>query len=43
MIGVMADRVIAACDGASKGNPGPAGWAWVIADGGETPVRWEAG
>ncbi|MFC9675214.1 ribonuclease H [Streptomyces sp. NPDC056949] len=43
MIGAMADRVIAACDGASKGNPGPAGWAWVIADDGETPVRWEAG
>ena len=29
----MNDRIIAACDGASKGNPGPAGWAWVIADG----------
>ncbi|MEU6659019.1 ribonuclease H [Streptomyces sp. NPDC046821] len=43
MIGVMAERVIAACDGASKGNPGPAGWAWVVADAGETPVRWEAG
>ncbi|MEV7085685.1 ribonuclease H [Streptomyces sp. NPDC093085] len=43
MIGGMADRVIAACDGASKGNPGPAGWAWVVADGEETPVRWEAG
>ncbi|MFJ2214187.1 ribonuclease H [Streptomyces sp. NPDC101062] len=43
MICGMAERVIAACDGASKGNPGPAGWAWVIADGAETPVRWEAG
>ncbi|MFE2940062.1 ribonuclease H [Streptomyces sp. NPDC059255] len=43
MICGMAERVIAACDGASKGNPGPAGWAWVIADGEETPVRWEAG
>ncbi|MEW1748824.1 ribonuclease H family protein [Streptomyces angustmyceticus] len=43
MIAPMAERVIAACDGASKGNPGPAGWAWVIADGAETVVRWEAG
>ncbi|MFF2065345.1 ribonuclease H [Streptomyces sp. NPDC058200] len=43
MIGSMAERVIAACDGASKGNPGPAGWAWVIADGEETPARWESG
>ncbi|GAA3290963.1 ribonuclease H [Streptomyces cinereospinus] len=34
---------MAACDGASKGNPGPAGWAWVVADEGETPARWEAG
>ncbi|MET9497995.1 ribonuclease H [Streptomyces sp. NPDC006552] len=39
----MAERVIAACDGASKGNPGPAGWAWVVADGDEQPVQWEAG
>ncbi|AVH60531.1 MULTISPECIES: ribonuclease H family protein [Streptomyces] len=43
MIGVMLERVVAACDGASKGNPGPAGWAWVVADGDETPTRWEAG
>ncbi|MBO1332880.1 ribonuclease H [Streptomyces sp. VRA16 Mangrove soil] len=43
MIGGMAERVIAACDGASKGNPGPAGWAWVIADGDEKVVQWEAG
>ncbi|WP_371793322.1 ribonuclease HI [Streptomyces sp. NBC_01471] len=43
MIGAMAERVIAACDGASKGNPGPAAWAWVIADGTGAPVRWEAG
>lgn len=43
MIWCMAERVIAACDGASKGNPGPAGWAWVVADEGETPTRWEAG
>ncbi|WNI14141.1 ribonuclease H family protein [Actinacidiphila sp. ITFR-21] len=39
----MVERIIAACDGASKGNPGPAGWAWVIADGSGEPVRWEAG
>ncbi|MEV5088270.1 ribonuclease H [Streptomyces griseoincarnatus] len=43
MIGGMRERVVAACDGASKGNPGPAGWAWVIADGSGTPDRWEAG
>ncbi|MBX9398238.1 ribonuclease HI [Streptomyces sp. TRM72054] len=45
MIGHMRERVVAACDGASKGNPGPAGWAWVVADQGEgeTPTRWEAG
>ncbi|GAA0317931.1 ribonuclease H [Streptomyces turgidiscabies] len=39
----MRERVVAACDGASKGNPGPAGWAWVVADGSESPDRWEAG
>ncbi|MCX3061621.1 ribonuclease H family protein [Streptomyces beihaiensis] len=43
MIEGMAERVIAACDGASKGNPGPAAWAWVVADSDEQPVRWEAG
>nr|BBJ48778.1 hypothetical protein SAVMC3_14070 [Streptomyces avermitilis] len=43
MIGGMSERVVAACDGASKGNPGPAGWAWVVADGEETPTRWAAG
>ncbi|MGW1376268.1 ribonuclease H family protein [Streptomyces sp. NPDC002446] len=43
MIARMAERVIAACDGASKGNPGPAGWAWVVAGADETVVRWEAG
>ncbi|MCL2551383.1 MAG: ribonuclease HI [Actinomycetia bacterium] len=43
MIGVVVERIIAACDGASKGNPGPAGWGWVIADGGGEPDRWEAG
>lgn len=39
----MGERVVAACDGASKGNPGPAGWAWVVADETQTPARWEAG
>ncbi|MFE0477109.1 ribonuclease H [Streptomyces sp. NPDC058947] len=43
MIEPMRERVVAACDGASKGNPGPAGWAWVVADAAESPVRWEAG
>ncbi|MFJ2814713.1 ribonuclease H [Streptomyces sp. NPDC087294] len=43
MIGRMRERVVAACDGASKGNPGPAAWAWVVADEGESPTRWEAG
>lgn len=39
----MSDRIIAACDGAAKGNPGPAGWGWVIADAEGRPERWEAG
>ncbi|MEV2214002.1 ribonuclease H [Streptomyces sp. NPDC050997] len=43
MIGRMHERVVAACDGASKGNPGPAAWAWVVADESESPTRWEAG
>ncbi|MEV7425675.1 ribonuclease H [Streptomyces sp. NPDC091212] len=44
MIWGMSERVIAACDGASKGNPGPAGWAWVIADAeGAEVARWEGG
>jgi ribonuclease HI len=43
MIVGMADRIIAACDGASKGNPGPAAWAWVVADSQARPNRWEAG
>jgi ribonuclease HI len=40
----MTDRLLAACDGACKRNPGPAAWAWVLAeesDGG--PGRWAAG
>ena len=40
---LMPNRVIAACDGACKGNPGPAAWAWVIADADERVLRWEAG
>lgn len=43
MIGGMNERMIAACDGASKGNPGPAAWAWVVADAQGGPERWEAG
>lgn len=43
MIGRMRERLVAACDGASKGNPGPAAWAWVVADDTEAPDRWEAG
>ncbi|MEV7601885.1 ribonuclease H [Kitasatospora sp. NPDC089797] len=39
----MVERVIAACDGAAKGNPGPAAWAYVVADGAGAPQRWEAG
>lgn len=39
----MNESIIAACDGASKGNPGPAAWAWVVADAQGSPVRWEAG
>ncbi|MFD6418562.1 ribonuclease H [Streptomyces sp. NPDC060194] len=39
----MSTRIIAACDGASKGNPGPAGWAWVIAGPTGEPERWAAG
>ncbi|MFB6703983.1 ribonuclease H [Streptomyces sp. NPDC056333] len=39
----MNERMIAACDGASKGNPGPAAWAWVVADAQGSPRRWEAG
>jgi ribonuclease HI len=35
---VSADRYIVATDGACKGNPGPAGWAWVGEDG-----EWAAG
>lgn len=32
------DRYVVATDGACKGNPGPAGWAWVGQDG-----QWAAG
>ncbi|MEU3462792.1 ribonuclease H [Streptomyces sp. NPDC006733] len=37
------ERVIAACDGAAKGNPGPAAWAFVVADAEGRPQRWQAG
>ncbi len=39
----MVDRFIAACDGAAKGNPGPAAWAYVVADSAGVPQRWQAG
>ncbi|WP_435060066.1 ribonuclease H family protein [Streptomyces sp. bgisy060] len=39
----MTEKIIAACDGASKGNPGPAAWAWVIGRLDGTVDRWEAG
>ncbi|MFB7617186.1 ribonuclease H [Kitasatospora sp. NPDC056181] len=39
----MNDRIIAACDGAAKGNPGPAAWAYVVADSAGAPQRWESG
>ncbi|MEU2544147.1 ribonuclease H [Streptomyces roseolus] len=39
----MPEKIIAACDGASKGNPGPAAWAWVIGRADGTLERWEAG
>lgn len=34
----MSDRITVATDGSSRGNPGPAGWAWV-----ESADRWQAG
>ncbi|MDH6709302.1 ribonuclease HI [Kitasatospora sp. MAA19] len=39
----MNERLIAACDGAAKGNPGPAAWAYVVADAAGVPQRWQAG
>jgi ribonuclease HI len=36
-------RLIAACDGATKGNPGPSAWAWVLADAEGAVLRWRAG
>ena len=39
----MDDRVVAACDGASKGNPGSAGWGWVLVAGDGASGRWESG
>ncbi|MEY9925951.1 ribonuclease HI [Catenulispora sp. GP43] len=37
------NRLIAACDGATKGNPGPSAWAWVLADADGTVLRWRSG
>ena len=39
----MTNRVVAACDGASKGNPGSAGWGWVLLAGDGSSGRWESG
>ncbi|MEU9776543.1 ribonuclease H [Streptomyces sp. NPDC047968] len=39
----MVERVIAACDGASKGNPGPAAWAWVVSGDDGRVESWRAG
>ncbi|WP_128984827.1 ribonuclease H family protein [Streptomyces roseicoloratus] len=39
----MTEKIIAACDGASKGNPGPAAWAWVIGTEAGEIAHWEAG
>jgi ribonuclease HI len=39
----MSRHVIAACDGACKGNPGPAAWAFVIADADGTVRLWRSG
>ncbi|MEY9861213.1 ribonuclease HI [Catenulispora sp. GAS73] len=36
-------RLIAACDGATKGNPGPSAWAWVLADPEGVVLRWRSG
>ena len=32
------NRIVAAVDGSSLGNPGPAGWAWVV-----DATCWDAG
>lgn len=39
----MVEQMIAATDGAATPNPGPTGWAWVLADGQEAPLRGESG
>ncbi|MQY12096.1 Ribonuclease H [Streptomyces sp. RB5] len=39
----MSDVSVAACDGAAKGNPGPAAWAWCLAGADGEVARWEAG
>jgi len=40
----MTDRVLAACDGACKGNPGAAAWAWILLHEVDGSVgRWQAG
>lgn len=39
----MTGHVIAATDGAAQPNPGPTGWAWVIAATDDAPGRGESG
>lgn len=39
----MTERVIAATDGAAQPNPGPTGWAWVIADTDGQPGQGDSG
>lgn len=36
-------RIVAAADGSALGNPGPAGWAWVIDDGAWRSGGWNHG
>lgn len=37
------ERMIAATDGAAQPNPGPAGWAWVVADADGHPAQGKSG
>ncbi|MEQ7007682.1 RNase H family protein [Actinopolymorpha sp. B17G11] len=39
----MVERVIAATDGSAQPNPGPTGWAWVLADAEGTPCQGASG
>ena len=39
----MVERMIAATDGSAQPNPGPTGWAWVLADAEGVPCRGASG